>query len=64
MSKVESTRWLIVDAFLLACSIVLLLIDLLSAQDVFWAIAALSSVFIFSTRLGRDIRRRRAKSKD
>jgi hypothetical protein len=52
------SRWLIVDALLLACSIMYLFIDLLFMKDVIWAIGALLAVFIFSFRLGEDLRKR------
>ena len=50
---------LIMDSFLLALCIVLLLVDVMIAQDVFLALLALGGVLVFSIRVGRDVRSRR-----
>ena len=50
--------WLIVDTLLLAICVVLLLVDAIIAQDAILALVALGGVFIFSIRVGRDMRRR------
>jgi len=50
--------WLIADILLLAVCLVLLFVDAIIAQDVILALVALGGVFIFSIRVGRDMRRR------
>jgi len=64
MTQTKTARWLIVtivDSVLLGFSMLLLYVDFLTAKDIIWSVAALLGVFIFSARLGRDIRRRRAQ---
>jgi len=60
MSKRKSTKALVVDAILLVFWLVIL-IELLLAQDIIWAIVAFICVFIFAALLGRDVRRRGAQ---
>lgn len=60
MNARKTARWLIIDSLFLALSILFLLIDLLIIGDILWSMAALLGVFIFSTRVGRDVRRLRA----
>jgi len=57
MSKRRFPVGVVVDAFLLAFWMVVLLIELLFTQEVIWIIVALVCVFVFSALLGRDIRR-------
>ena len=52
---------LIMDSFFLVLCIVLLLVDVLIAQDVFLALLALGGAFVFSIRVGRDVRSRRVQ---
>jgi len=52
---------LVIDAFFLAASLILLIVDLLISQDILLTIIALLGMFIFSIKLGRDVRRLRAK---
>lgn len=61
MSRRRSAIWLIVDSLLLTVSLTLLLFDLLEIKDIFWAAGAVVGVFIFSARLGRDVRRLRTR---
>jgi len=58
MSKRKSTKVLVIDAFLLAFWLIILLIELLFIQDIIWTIIVLIGVFIFSALLGRDMRKR------
>lgn len=61
MTQRESTKRLIIDVFFLAASLILLMVDLLISQDILLTIIALLGTFIFSTRVGRDVRRLRTK---
>ena len=58
MGKRKPAGRLIMDFFLLVVCIVLLLVDILLAQDVFLALLALGGVLVFSIRVGRDVRSR------
>ncbi len=61
MSKRRSAISLIADSLLLTASLALLLFDLLETRDILWAAGAVLGVFIFSARLGRDVRRLRTR---
>jgi len=61
MGKRESTTRLILDCFLLVLCLVFLLLDVLLAADIILALVALGGVFVFSIRVGRDMRGRRMK---
>ena len=52
------SSWLIADILLLAVCLVLLFVDAVIIQDTVLALVALGGVFIFSIRVGRDVRRR------
>jgi len=61
MGKRESTTRLIMDSSLLVLCLVLLLLDVLLAADIILALVALGGVFVFSLRVGRDMRGRGMK---
>ena len=59
MAKNKPSNWLMLDSFLLVLCVVLLLVDVIIVQDMVLALVALGGVFIFSIRLGRDVRSRK-----
>jgi len=61
MGKRESTIRLILDSLLLVLCLVFFLLDVLITGDMILALVALGGVFVFSVRVGRDVRRRRMK---
>jgi len=61
MSKTESATRLIMDSLLLVLCLVFFLLDVLITGDMILALVALGGVFVFSVRVGRDVRRRRMK---
>lgn len=59
MAKNKPSSWLALDSLLLVLCVVLLLVDVIIVQDMVLALVALGGVFIFSVRLGRDVRSRK-----
>jgi hypothetical protein len=59
MAKNKPSSWLALDSLLLILCVVLLLVDVIIVQDMVLALVALGGVFIFSVRLGRDVRSRK-----
>ena len=61
MSKTESVTRLILDSLLLVLCLVFFLLDVLITGDMILALVALGGVFVFSMRVGRDVRARRMR---
>lgn len=58
---VKSLIVIVVDSLLLALLVLILLIDVLTTRDIIWILAAMLGIFIFSARLGSDIRNIRTR---
>jgi hypothetical protein len=59
MDRKKPSGWLVLDLILLVLCVALLLVDVIIVQDMILALVALGGVFIFSVRLGRNVRSRK-----